>query len=138
MALAELAFYDVLILLWHLLFDVDFEASEDEGPEDFVEAANEVLVVLLVAFDHAFEGVGEPVLELAVGREDVGHEEMHEGPELHQVVLERCAGEEETPLRLEIEETLPALRLEVLDVLGLVQNEVFPLLAAEGGVVLDD
>lgn len=58
-----------------------------------MESANEVLVVLLVAFDHALERVGEPVLELAVRGEDVGHEEVHEGPQFHEVVLERGAGE---------------------------------------------
>ncbi len=128
----------MLVLLGHLLLHVGLESAQDERPEDLVEAADEVLVVVLVAFDHALERVGEPVLELAVGGEDVRHEEVHERPELHEVVLERGAGEEEAALGLEVEEGLPALGLEVLDVLGLVKDEVLPLLASEGGVVLDD
>ena len=42
----------------------------------------------LSTFDHGVEGVAEPVGEFLAGAEDVGHEEVHEGPELHEVVLE--------------------------------------------------
>ena len=48
---------------------------------------------------------------------------MHEGPQLHQVVLQRCARQEEAALTVEVEESLPALALEVLDVLGLSVSE---------------
>ena len=52
------------------------------------------LVDDLGALHHAGERVGEPVLELGMGGEDLGHEEVHERPQLHQVVLQRraCAG----------------------------------------------
>ena len=58
--------------------------------------------------------------------EDVGHEEVHEGPQLHEVVLQRCAGEQEAPPAAEVEQELPPLALEVLDVLRLVEDEVVP------------
>ena len=105
---------------------------------DLVEASHQLVVVLVRALAHAAQGRVEPVAEVAVRGEDARHEEVHEGPELHEAVLERGAGEEEAALRVEVEQRLPPLRLEVLDVLGLVEHEVLPLLAAEGGVVLDD
>ena len=58
--------------------------------------------------------------------EDIGHEEVHEGPQLHEVVLQRRAGEQEAPPAAEVEQQLPPLALEVLDVLRLVEDEVVP------------
>ena len=136
MTLAELAADDVLVLLGHLLLDVELESSEYEGPEDLVQAPDQLLVVLLVALDHALERVGEPVVELAMRGEHVRHEEVHERPQLHQVVLQRRAGEQQATLRLKVEQRLPTLRAEVLDVLRLVEYEVLPLLASKRCVVL--
>lgn len=59
--------------------------------------------------------------------EDVGHEEVHERPQLHQAVLQRGPREEETPLGVERQQRLPPLALEVLDVLSFVQDQVIPL-----------
>lgn len=39
---------------------------------------DQALIVLLAALDHARQRVGEPLLELTVGLEDVRHEEVHE------------------------------------------------------------
>ena len=61
---------------------------------------------------------------------------MHQRPELHQVVLERRAGDEQPTLRVEVEHRLPALTLEVFDVMGLVENEVAPLLPPEDVLIL--
>ena len=49
------------------------------------------LVDLLLALDHAQQRVVEPVFELCVAGKDLGHEEVHQGPQLHQVILQRCA-----------------------------------------------
>lgn len=57
-------------------------------PPHLVKSLDQALVVLLAALDHASQRVGEPLLELAVGLEDVRHEEMHERPQLHQAVLQ--------------------------------------------------
>ena len=70
--------------------------------------------------------------------EDLGHQEVHQRPKLHYIVLEGRSREEKPPFRIEPEERLPALTLEVFDVLGLVENHIVPLLPAEGEVVLDD
>lgn len=68
---------------------------------------------------------------------DIRHEEVHERPELHHIVLERCASQEESSLSVEPEKRLPSLTLEVLDVLRLIQYHIVPLLASEGEVVLN-
>ena len=82
--------------------------SEDDG-----------LVVLLAALHHAGQGVGEPLLEVRVGREDCRHEEVHERPQLHQVVLQGSARQQQSAQAVEVQQSLPALALEVLNVLGL-------------------
>jgi len=61
---------------------------------------------------------------------------VHEGPELHHIVLERGASQQQAALGIEPEEGLPPLALKVLDILGLVKDHIVPLLAAEGEVVL--
>ena len=45
------------------------------------------LIVLVAALDHACERVGKPFLEVLVRLEHIGHEEVHQGPQLHQTVL---------------------------------------------------
>ena len=52
--------------------------------------------------------------------------------------LQWRAGQQEAPPAAEVEQELPALALEVLDVLRLVEDEVVPLLAPEARLVLDD
>lgn len=61
-----------------------------------VKSLDQTLVVLLAALDHARQRVGEPLFELAVGLENVRHEEVHEWPQLHQAVLQGSSGQEET------------------------------------------
>ena len=39
---------------------------------------------------------------------------MHQGPQLHKVVLQWSARKEKTSLGVEVEKSLPPLRLEVL------------------------
>ena len=63
--------------------------------------------------------------------EDLRHEEVHETPELHQVILQRRPGNEQPPPAVEVEQRLPALRLPVLDHVGLVQDQELPLLPPE-------
>ena len=63
------------------------EAPQHEGPQHSVQARDEGGADGGGALHHAGEGVAEPVLELRVGVEDVGHEEVHERPQLHEVVL---------------------------------------------------
>ena len=69
---------------------------------------DQALVVLLAALNHPSQGVGKPFLELAVRLEDVGHQEVHEGPELHQAVLQRGAGQQQAALAASGAEWEPA------------------------------
>ena len=84
-----------------------------------MEACHNGLVVLLASLHHPCQRIREPLLEVSVRREDGGHEEVHQGPQLHQVILQRCASEEEPSLAVEVQQSLPTLALEVLDVLSL-------------------
>ena len=88
----------MFIFLWHLLLDIDLDPPEQERPQHLVEPLDQALVVLLTALDHSRQRVGEPLFELAVGLEDVGHEEVHEGPQLHQAVLQRSPCQQQSPV----------------------------------------
>ena len=85
----------------------------------------------LLPLDHAGHGVGEPLLELVVGLKDGRHEEVHQAPELHEAVLQRCPGQKDPVLGVEVQQGLPLQALPVLDQVRLVEDEEVPLLAAE-------
>lgn len=121
----------MLVLLGQLLFDVPLETTEEEGSENAVETEDELLVDTGGAVDHVVHGVAEPLFEFRVGLEDVGHQKVHERPDFHEVVLEGRSSEQETALRVVIEEDLPTLTLKVLDVLGLIEDHVLPLFPAQ-------
>lgn len=87
-----------------------------------VQTFDKTLVVLLAALNHTSQGVGEPLLEVPVWLEDVGHQEVHQRPQLHQTVLKWRPCQQKAALAGEIEQHLPSLRLEVLDVLSLWQK----------------
>lgn len=88
----------MLVFLRHLLLHVSLDPPEQERPQHLVEPLDQAFVVLLTAFDHSRQRVGEPFLELTVRLEDVGHEEVHERPELHQAVLERGSCQQQSPV----------------------------------------
>lgn len=90
--------HDVLKFLGHLLLDVNLDPPEQERPQHLVEPLDQALVVLLAALDHPRQRVGEPFFELAVGLEDVWHEEVHQGPQLHQTVLQRGSRQQQAPV----------------------------------------
>ena len=138
LALGQAALDDVLVLPGELLLDVFLQTAQQEWPQDGMEAGDDGLVVLGRALDHARQRVGEPVLELRVGCEHLRHQEMHQRPQLHQIVLKGRARDQQPPLRVEVEEGLPPLRLPVLDHVGLVEDEVLPLLAPEHPRILKD
>lgn len=88
----------MLVFLGHLLLHVSLDPPEQEGPQHFVEPLDQALVVLLTSLDHSCQRVGEPLFELAVGLEDVGHEEVHQRPQLHQAVLQRGSCQQQSPV----------------------------------------
>lgn len=52
--------------------------------------------------------------------------------------MQRSAGQEQPSFRVESEQGLPSLTLEVLDVLRFIQDHVVPFLSPEREVVLYD
>ncbi len=60
---------------------------------------------------------------------------MQKRPQLSQVVLKRCASQQEPAMGLEVEKYLPSLRLKVFNVLSLVKNHIIPFLSSENRVV---
>ncbi|KAI3476086.1 hypothetical protein L1887_62392 [Cichorium endivia] len=57
---------------------------------------------------------------------DVGEEEVEQRPELHEVVLERRAGDEQAGARVEGTHDLGEHRVDVLDAVRLVNDDVLP------------
>lgn len=66
------------------------------------------------------------------------HQEVHQGPKLHDVILKRGSCQQKSSFRVESQKGLPSLALEILDVLGLVQDHIIPLFPSEGKVILDN
>ena len=91
----------------------------------------------MVLCDGLVEGVREPLLEVLLAAEDVRHEEVHEGPKLHHVVLKRRPCQQQSSLGVESKQGLPPLALEVLNILGLIEDHVIPLLPSECEVILN-
>jgi hypothetical protein len=66
------------------------------------------------------------------------HQEVEQTPQLHKIVLERRARQQQPALCLKPQQGLPPLRAKVLDVVRLVQDHVDPRLAPEDVLVGDD
>lgn len=105
LSLGEATAHHMLVFLGHLLLHVHLDPPEQERSQHLVEPLHQALVVLLTALDHSRQRVGEPLLELAVGLEDVGHEEMHQRPQLHQAVLERSSCQQQAPVAVKGEDS---------------------------------
>lgn len=54
------------------------------------------------------------------------HQEVHQGPQLHEAILKWGAREQEAATSVEAEQGLPSLGLKVLDMMGFIQNHVSP------------
>ena len=80
-------------------------------------------------------GVGIALGEVATGAEEVGVEEVEDGPEVVEAVLDGGAGEGEAVRGGERAGGLGLAGGGVLDELGFIENEGLPLDAAEAGVV---
>lgn len=78
----------VFDLATDLVLDVFFYTAEHEGLEDGVEALDLVLVEGALVLAVGLDVFGEPLLELLVGVEELGHYEVEQGPELGHCVLD--------------------------------------------------
>lgn len=88
----------MLIFFGHLLLNVSLDPPEKKWPQHFVKSLHQTFVVLLTALNHPRQRVGEPLFELSVGLKDVRHQEVHEGPKLHQAVLKRRSRQQQSPV----------------------------------------
>jgi len=55
----------------------------------------------LVLSDGLVEGVGEPFFEVLLAAENLWHQEVHQRPKLHDIVLQRGTCQEESALGVE-------------------------------------
>lgn len=128
----------MLNLFRQLLFDILLHTSQNEWPKNGLQLLDDSQVQRLILVNRLTERVLEPVFEVTLVAKYVRHQEMHKRPELHDVILQWSSRQQQPPVRVESEQGLPSLRLEVLNVLGLVQNHVIPFLAPERKMILND
>lgn len=88
----------MFVFLGHLFLYINFDPPEQKRPQHLVKPLNQTFIVLLAALNHSCQRVGKPFFEFPVGLENMGHEEVHERPQLHQAVLERRARQQQTPM----------------------------------------
>jgi len=68
-----------------------------------------------------------PTLELVEAVEDVREDEVEQRPELHEIVLQWCAGQEQSVLCMQHAQLLDETTLKVLESMGLVDHQILPL-----------
>jgi hypothetical protein len=81
--------YDVLELARHLRFNILLQPTQDEWPNDPMQATNHVVVLARIPFNDIVHWVRKPKRKLLSGAKHVWHEKMQQRPELHQIVLQR-------------------------------------------------
>jgi hypothetical protein len=82
-----------------------------------------------------FDVFTEPLLELFVVFEKLGHNKVKQGPQFCHAVLDWGTREEETVSGLKLQENFPATGCVILDSLSLVENHVVPLNLHELGLI---
>lgn len=68
----------MLILFGHLLLYIGLDPPEQKGPQHLVQPFDQSFVVLLTTLYHSCQWVREPLFKLAMGLEDMRHEEVHQ------------------------------------------------------------
>ena len=104
---------------------VGLESAQDEGPGGFLEASRRCSVPV------ALDGLEVVALELGLGTQEAGVQELHDGPEVADMVLHRRAGEGYPVIGPESLGGPGLLGRRVLDVLGLIQDGRPPGYGAE-------
>ena len=108
-----------LVLVGQVVDDgpVGLEAAQDEGPGGLLEAGRRRSIMI------GLDGLEVVAPEFGLGTQEAGVEELHDGPEVANVVLHRRAGEGDPVVGTESPGGVGLLGRRVLDVLGLVQYD---------------
>jgi hypothetical protein len=77
----------MLELSRELSFYVFFQAPKNEWPDDAMEPSDHLFVLVRRTLNHAVHRIRKPKRKLFPRPEDVGHQKVQKGPQLHQVVL---------------------------------------------------
>lgn len=91
----------------------------------------------LILSDRLVERVREPLFEVLLAAEYLRHQEMHERPKFHHIVLQWSSSQKKSSLCIKSKKSLPPLTFKVLDILGLIQDHIVPLLPSKGKVILN-
>lgn len=111
---------------------IGFEAAEDEGGGEGAQLFHGALVLILL------DGFEEAMLEVAGGAEQTGVEELHEGVEIADVIFDGGASEGDAEFGGEVTHGAGLFGVEVLDVLGFVEDDAVPGDFGKGGLVAMD
>ena len=95
-------------------------------------------VYRLVLLDCLLHRDQEPVAKVCMRMEDIRHKEMHERPKLTNIILQGSTSKKKPSLWVEIEQNLPSLGFEVLNVVGLIKDHVIPTLPSKDLFILED
>ena len=124
-------------LFRQLLLDISLHSSKQEGSEDRLELLHYSKIKALVLINGLREGIRKPLFKVLLVGENVRHQEVHQRPQFHYIVLKRSSCQQEPSFGVEPQHSLPSLTFEVFDVLCLVKDHIIPLLSSESKVVLN-
>lgn len=115
---------------WQALFHLFLDPAQQERLQDAVQLLDDLLVSLLFLFvGHVFLALAqvEPLVEVVRRRENLRQKEVEQGPELMEIVLKRGARQQQAIATVKLAEPLRDLAVLILELVGLVDDDVFPL-----------
>jgi hypothetical protein len=118
-----------LCLFQQAELQVLLDASLEEGVNDLVEVLSDLALVLQTVFLRSlivFEALLD-ALENVLLIEQPGHDEVEQRPQLLEIVVERCSGEQQSEGGPEVVEADEILGLVVLQFVRLVDDHGLPL-----------
>ena len=98
-----------------LLLDIFLQSPQNKWPHNRMQPGNKIIIETSIPFNHMAEWVAEPIGEFLTiqrldqhqhytptlnlitnlsGSKQMRHQKMHEGPELHEIILQWCAGQQ--------------------------------------------
>mmetsp|Transcript_32858 Transcript_32858/g.77904 ORF Transcript_32858/g.77904 Transcript_32858/m.77904 type:complete len:460 (-) Transcript_32858:740-2119(-) len=121
------------LLLWREpALHVALDTPKQERPQNLVQLLDDLRLALAPDAD------AKPLVKLLAAREDLGQEEVEEGPQLVQVVLQRRPCDEEPVVCVHHPHHPGEDGVLVLDAVGLVDDDISPVELLEKVLLLDD